>query len=121
MKRLKFRITNKKNMKIQLINCESAPQDMEAQMPITCTLMRTIPEARRADYWLAKCKKPVSYENVMVNYLVVAPRFVGDEIKKGMGQVVVGVAYVMDETLIQDDELNFDKCRYVAICTAKEL
>ena len=108
-------------MKIQLTDCDSAPQDMKAQMPITCTLIRMIPAVDRTDYWLAKCEKPVSYESVMVNYLIVAPRFVGGKIKRGMGQVVVGVAYVMDETLTQDVELNFDKCRYVAICTAKEL
>lgn len=121
MKRLKPKIVDEKNMEIQLIDCDYAPQDMEEQLPITCTLIRMIPGSDRTDYWLAKCEKSVIYENENVNYLIIASRFVGEKIEKGMGCIVVGVAYVIDETLVQDTELNFDKCRYVAICTAKEM
>lgn len=108
-------------IKIQLIDCDYAPQDMEAQLPITCSLIRMIPGSDRADYWLAKCEKSVKHEDKIFNYLIVAPRFVGEKIEKGMGSIALGVAYVTDESLVQDIKLDFNKCKYVAICTAKEL
>lgn len=111
----------KRNIRVQLIDCDYAPKDMEGQLPITCSLLRMIPGKDRPDYWLAKCENPIKYEKTIINHLILAPRFVGAEIKKGMGSIVLGVAYVTDETLIQDTTLNFDKCKYVAICNAKEL
>lgn len=111
----------KKNIRIQLTDCDYAPPDMEEQLPVVCSLLRTIPGKDRPDYWLAKCEKSLKYENADVNYLVVAPKFVGQEIKKGMGAIALGVAYVTDESLIHDNSLSFEKCKYVAICIAKEL
>lgn len=43
MKRLRPKIINKNNIAIQLIDCDYAPQDMEEQLPIACTLIRMIP------------------------------------------------------------------------------
>lgn len=110
-----------KDIRIQLIGCDYAPADLEAHLPIVCNLLRMLPGKDRPDYWLAKCENPVKYENANVNYLVVTPRFVGQKIKKGMGTIALGVAYVTDESLIHDDTLSFEKCKYVAICIAKEL
>lgn len=111
----------KKNIRLRLIDCDYAPQDMEKQLPIVCNLIRTIPGKDRPDYWLAKCESSIRYENTNVNYLIIAPRLAGQEIRKGMGTIALGVAYVTDESLIHDDTLSFEKCRYVAVCNAEEL
>jgi len=111
----------RRKLKIQLIDCDYAPQDMESQLPITCSLLRMIPGKDRPDYWLAKCECSIKFETTEINYLILAPRFIGAEIKKGMGSIVLGVAYVTDETLTQEATLDFGKCKYVAICTAREL
>lgn len=107
-------------IRLQLINCDYAPEDMQDQLPISCQLIRMIPGNDRHDYWLAKCDCPVKYGEAIINYLVVAPRFVGVKIEKGMGANVLNVAYVTDESIVQDATLNFDKCRYVAICETIE-
>lgn len=108
----------KRNITLQLIDCDYAPENMAKQLPISCSLLRMIPGVDRLDYWLAKCECPVKYEESTVNYLILAPRFVGTEIKRGIESVVLNVAYVIDESLIQDATLDFDKCKYVAICNA---
>lgn len=110
----------KGNIKLQLIDCDYAPKDMEEQLPISCQLIRMITGNDRSDYWLAKCKCPVKYGETIVNYLVLAPRFVGPKIEQGMGSIVINVAYVINESIIEDSTLNFDKCEYVAICHAIE-
>lgn len=93
---------------------------MQGQLLISCQLIRMIPGNDRPDYWLAKCDCPVKYGETIVNYLVLAPRFVGSKIEHGMGSIVIGVAYVINESIIEDSTLNFDKCKYVAICHAIE-
>ncbi len=110
----------KGNIKLQLIDCDYAPEDMERQLPVSRRLIRMIPGTDRPDYWLAKCDRSVKYGETIVNYLVLAPRLVGAKIEKGMGAILLGVAYVVDESIIQDTTLNFDKCKYVAICNAIE-
>ena len=37
-----------------------------------------------------------------------------------MGTIALNVEYVINETITQDTTLNFDKCRYVAICNVIE-
>lgn len=117
---MRFFNREKENIKLRLINCDYAPADMEEQLPISCQLMRMIPGNDRLDYWLAKCDRPVKYGKTIVNYLVLAPRFVGSKIEKGIGSIVINVAYVTNESIIEDSALDFDKCKYVAICDAVE-
>lgn len=40
--------------------------------------------------------------------------------EKGIGSIVINVAYVTNESIIEDSALDFDKCKYVAICDAVE-
>lgn len=117
-----MRLFNKKKaeIKLRLIDCDYAPEDMEKQLPVSCQLIRMIPGNDRPDYWIAKCDRSIKYGDSTIKYLVLAPRFVGAKIEKGMGTIAVNVAYVIDETITQDTTLNFDKCRYVAICNAIE-
>ena len=110
----------KENIRVQLIDCDNAPKDMKKQLPIVCSLLRMIPGIDRPDYWLAKCERPLKDKKTIINYLIIAPRLVGEQIKKGMGSIGINVAYVIDETLLQDSTLNFDKCKPVAICTSEE-
>lgn len=107
-------------MRLRLINADYAPDDLYNQLPVTCKLIRELPGSDRADYWLAKTEKHIAFNEITVDYLIVSPRFVGVTIKPGIGEVVLGVAYVTDKSLINDTNLDFKKCEYVAICMAEE-
>lgn len=109
------------DIKVELTECDYCSDELAKQLPVKCTFIRMIPGNDRSDYWLARCEVPIKYQNAEINYLILATRFVGDKIKNGMGSQVVNVAYVIDETLIKDETLNFDKCEYVAVCYANEL
>ncbi len=45
---------------------------------------------------------------------------VGTWIEPGMKDLLVGIAYVVDSSVLGDSRLDFSKCRYVAIGTASE-
>ncbi len=108
-------------LKFKLIDCDYAPQDMENQLPITFSIIRQLPGSDTNDYWLAKCEKPIKYGDKNINYIVVGCRYVGSKLGKGVGNIALNVAYVIDESLLDDTNMNFEKCEYVAICIAEEL
>ena len=110
-----------KSIKIKLVNSDYAPDSFDKQLPIECELIRMIPGKDRPDYWIAKSNKTLTYEKYKINYLIVATRFVGWKIKKEMKATLLGVAYVLDESVIYDDILDFDKCKYIAISTGIEI
>jgi len=47
--------------------------------------------------------------------LVLAPRMVGDRIHLSMRRMPVGLAYVVDNTLMRDEALDLAKCYYAAV------
>lgn len=111
----------KKKMSFKIIDCDYAPSDLPQQLPIECSIMRTIPGTDRPDYSLAVCKTPIYYNGQTIKHLVLAPRFVGEHINKNTQKITLGVAYVTDDSLIKDKTLSFEKCKYVAVCSAVKI
>lgn len=103
-------------MRVKLISCDYAPADMPEQLPISCEVIRRIPGEDRPDYYIARCEQDIRYNRYTIRYLIIAPRFFGQELKQNLDEIALGVAYVGDESLLKDDKLDFNKCTYVAIC-----
>ena len=106
---------------LRLIDADYEPEDLKAQLPCVITLIREMPGIDRTDYWLAKTEKQIEYNDKVIDYVIVAARFVGVTIKKGCGHVLLGMAYVTDMSLLDDEKLDFNKWEYVAICSADEI
>lgn len=100
-----------------------APDDLYEQTPIEVNLLREIPGKDRPDYWLGELVKPLRWaeKQQMITHLILAARWAGTRIDTSMKSLPVGIAYVTDQTLLEDSELDFKKCAYVAIGTVKEV
>lgn len=97
-----------------------APADLYDQTPVAARLLRRVPGTDRPDYWLAMLEKPLEWEQSPgvrqeVTHLIVCSRYQGTTISESMTDLVIGIAYVTDESLLEDEKLDFAKCRYVAI------
>lgn len=102
------------------------PEDLAAQIPCRGTLLREIPGPDGRDYWLASLASPISWkdgsEARSINFLVVSPRYAGERIHVPFpSRVTIGIAFVIDESVLNDRQLDFDKCRYVAIGEARAI
>ena len=106
-------------MELIIESVDYAPTELYEQCPIIVELMREIPGPDRPDYWLGKTKTPIRWikENTerQITHLILAARWEGTRIEPDAKNLPVGVAYVTDETLLNDAKLSFDKCDYVAI------
>lgn len=106
-------------MELTIVDVDYAPAELYDQCPIIVKLIREIPGPDRPDYWLGEPKVPIKWikDNFerRVNYIVLASRWENTRIEPNAKNLPVGIAYVTDETLLDDSRLIFDKCTYVAI------
>jgi hypothetical protein len=93
------------------------PRDLADKAPVIVDLLRQISGPDRPDYWIAALEMPLSVavdnQAREVTHLILAARWVGTAIAQGMKHVPVGVAYVIESSLLTDEQLSFAKCRYV--------
>jgi hypothetical protein len=129
--------------KIILTGIDSGPADLVAQLPIRAELIRILPGPDRPDYSLAVVSEPITFRttvatlrerdihldaagtqmtvrqddtvDVTVFALVLAGRFAGSTIHLSMKDFPVMIAYVIDNTLLEDVAVDFSKCFYAAI------
>jgi hypothetical protein len=106
-------------VQLTITGVDYAPAELEEQVPIVIDLIREIPGPDRPDYWLGQVQKPVRWlkdnHEIAVTHVIVAARWVGTQIAPGVKDLPVGIAYVTDQTLLSDSNLDFAKCSYVAI------
>ena len=112
-------------MRIRITSVDYAPPELDAQLPIEAELLRVIPGPDRSDYWIAAVSKPIRWaregKELSVAHIIVTARWQGTQIGPGMEQLPIGIAYVVDESVLRDSSLDFKKCAYVAIGIGEEL
>jgi hypothetical protein len=111
-------------MQLTISSVDYAPEDLYDQVPIVVDLIRQIPGDDRPDYWIAKVQKPISWlkDNIPheITHLIIAARWVGTAIAPGAENLPVGIGYVTDLSLLDDERLDFKKCEYTAIGLSTE-
>ena len=111
-------------MRLTITSVDYAPEDLDEQVPLVVDLIREIRGDDRPDYWLGVVRPPVRWlvdDHVReVTHLVVAARWQGTAIAPGAKHLPVGIAYVLDQSLLDDTRLDLAKCKYVAIGIATE-
>lgn len=106
----------------EITDVDYAPEDLDDQTPLVARLIRQIPGTDRPDYWLAELDDPVRWTRgnaeSQITHLVVSSRYEGTSISEDMARLVIGIAYVTDQSALEDETLDFGKCAYVAIGVA---
>lgn len=111
-------------MQLTISSVDYAPEDLYEQVPLVVELLRELPGDDRPDYWLGELQEPVQWlrDNLpnVIKYVVLAARWEGTQIDRGVESLPVGIAYVVDESILSDEHLSFSKCEYVAIGLAHD-
>ena len=100
--------------------------DKSDDVPLRVTLIRQIPGPDRPDYWLGALEKPFHWtsssepETYEIEYLVLATQWEETSVRSGVTRLPVGIAYVVDASLLDDRELDLEKIRYVALGIADD-
>jgi len=112
-------------MEFRLRSVAFARGDRSEEVPLTVTMLREIPGPDRPDYWLAELKQPLSWVSASegtfeVSHVVLATQWENTAFREGATRIPVGIAYVTDMSLLEDDALDLDKIRYVATGVADD-
>jgi hypothetical protein len=106
-------------MQLTISSIDYAPEELYEQVPIVAELIRELPGDDRPDYWLARSERPINWmkDNFQrtIDHLVLAAHWQATGIHAGAEHLPVAIAYVTDETLLEDERLDFEKCTYIAI------
>lgn len=105
---------------IEISDILKGPEELSYQLPIQAKILRKIPGKDRPDYYIVELEKSVVWIdqnkgiNAEVNYFVVGTKKKSHTIANDMKNVLLAIAYVRDESVIDDSKLDFNKISYVA-------
>jgi hypothetical protein len=107
---------------IVIKSVDHAPEELDAQTPVRGRLLRQIAGHDRPDCWLVELGTPLSWtqEGVTrtIRHLVLWVRWEGTSIRPG-ATLPVGIAYVIDDALLESKSFGVAQAEYVAIGLAK--
>ena len=111
-------------MRLTVTSVDYAPEDLYGQVPITIDLIRQIPGDDRPDYWLGTLARPIRWvvndQTQEVTHVVVGARLEGRMIAAGLQGLPINIAYVTDQSVLDDAHLDFLKSAYKPVGTASE-
>ncbi|GAA2161544.1 hypothetical protein FHX52_3368 [Humibacillus xanthopallidus] len=123
---------------VSITHFDTAPRELEWQLPLEGELYRLIPGPDRPDYSLLVLERPLHFypatgfdlgrveadqqvedrkgrPMVRVHALLVCARFVGQQLHPGMHDLAVNIAYVIDNSLARDAVVDFAKIEVAAV------
>lgn len=120
-----------------------AVEELRQQLPVAGTLWRQIAGPDRPDYALAGLERPIKYRPidgfdrgrcqpefvgtddggrfVLIRAVVIASLMAGTQLHAGMKGFPVRLAYVIDNTVGHDAQLEFAKCDYISYAMIDDL
>ena len=114
-------------MKLTITSVDYAPVELSEQLPIAVALIRPLPSSvpNRVGAWLGVFDRPVRWTNengktVEITHAAVWPRAKGASIGGGMRGLPVGIGYVVDQSLVDDETLDLAKTYFIAVGLASD-
>ena len=113
-----------KVMRLLVMSVDHSPEELYDQVPFVVELRRQLAGEDREDYWLGTVVVPLEWwvdgEECAVRHVVLAARHAGQCIEPGVRELAVNIAFVTDQTLLEEARLDMAKCRFVAIGVCRD-
>ena len=123
---------------VRISRFDTAPDELEWQLPLDGELYRLLPGPDRPDYSVVLLERPLHFypepaldlarvpadqqvedrkgrRMVRVDAVLVCARFVGQQLHPGMVDLPVNVAHVLDNALVREDAVDFAKISFAAV------
>lgn len=116
-----------KSFAIEIESIAKGPKELTYQLPVQAKIQKQIPGKDRPDYFLAELETPVFWVdekqgiNTEVTHLILCTKKKSQSIASDMKDVIVAIAYVINDAVLNEPTLDFKKCKYVATGNANAL
>ncbi|WP_428235442.1 hypothetical protein [Gracilimonas sp.] len=105
---------------IEITSISKGPEELTYQLPINATVQKQVPAKNRSDYFIAELENNVFWVdkkkdiNPEISHIVICTKKKSQFIEKDMKEVIIAIAYVLDDSVTSDKTLNLQKIKYVA-------
>lgn len=86
--------------------------------PMAIDVIRQLESDDGSEWWLGRIQNEISYvkdgHELTIKYVIVAPGWIGMTFNGDFDGYRVNLAYVIDESLLEDSKIDFTKTDYVA-------
>lgn len=100
---------------------DNGPEELHDQLPLLIELIRPLNAPDGSDYALAELDKAFEWKGKEITHIIVGARFGGSRVGRGMEELPINIALVIDNSLLNDSDLDFAKGEYVAIGFATDV
>ena len=105
-------------LRIEMLNNSSMEELIEKKY-LFVQYVKRLHNEDNSDYLLCKLLSPVTGKE-QITYLVVGGRFENQLIKKGIKNLTVNIAYVTNNSLLDEDYMDFSKGEFVGFGKATD-
>lgn len=101
---------------VSIDSITKGPEELMLQIPVILTLEKQMAGKDRPDYFLGKLNKPIYWKDkeVDIDYVIICSKKKNDPVSKNMKDCLIAIAFVTDQSLLEQDKLDFRKCEYLA-------
>ena len=110
---LKSKAENQQQDNVILTKFENAPSWLIARSSISLEPIRPLKSDDGSQYILSKLMTPIVTTERTITHFVVGARNQGERLRKGVENLPVNIAVVTDNTLLDDDEMDFEKGEFI--------
>lgn len=100
---------------------ESGPVGIEDKLPIMGMIFNKLNHEDGAEYYLSLLKEPLESKGRKITHIIIGGRFLGQHIGPKMKDLPVNIAYVIDNSLLDQEDMDFTKGEFVAIGFATDI
>jgi len=105
---------------IEISEILKGPEELKLQLPIQAKVIQQIQGKDRPDYFIVELDESIIWIdkdkdiNTEVNFIVIATKKKSQSVENSMKDVIIAIAYIKENSVLDDDELDFNKISYVA-------
>ena len=105
----------------EIVRFDTGLEEWESKLPIKIHFLKPLSSSDGSDYALAALERPLVYQSKRIDLLIVGARFEGARIGRGMIDFPINIAVVVDNSILNDNAVDFAKGEYVAVGFCNEV
>ncbi|OXL17270.1 hypothetical protein [Psychrobacter sp. DAB_AL32B] len=98
-----------------IINIDTGPIELRERLPIEGMIFNKLEHDDGSEYYLATLKEPFQSEERQITYIIIGARNLGQHVGPKMDGLPVNIAYVIDDSLLNQKNMDFNKGKFSAI------
>lgn len=98
-----------------ITSIDTGPVELQEKLPIEGIIFDKLDNEDGAEYYLAELREPIDSKGRKIDYIIVGARMLGQHIEPNMKELPINIAYVLDNSLLNQQYMDFAKGEFAAI------